>query len=77
MPTSKIRIIACLILGVLAILQGFGMMDNINIVTQVFGLAVMGFGLLMIVYGFTPSTAKQIIKAIVQIVSIPLRKMFG
>lgn len=77
MTTSQIRIVFCLILGIAVITQSFGMINDIAIVTQTFGLATMGFGFLMIIYGFSPSTAKAIINAIVQIVSIPLKALFS
>lgn len=53
------------------------MMYDVSIITQAFSLATMGLALLIIIYGFSPSTAKAVIKAIVQIVSIPLEALFS
>jgi len=76
MKTYMLRIIFCSIIGLLLIALGSQVNSTRDIVTQVFGFAEMGLGLLIVIYGFSPSTAKQIINAIVKIVSIPLKALF-
>ena len=76
MKTYMVRIVFCSIIGLILISLGSQVNSSTNIVTQVFAFAEMGLGLLIIVYGFSPSTAEQIINAIVKIVSIPLKSLF-
>ena len=71
-----LRIVFCSIVGLLLVLFGSQANSSTNIVMQVFGFAEIGLGLLIVIYGFSPSTAKQIINAIVKIVSIPLKGLF-
>lgn len=76
MKTYMLRIVFCSVVGLLLILFGSQINSGTNIIMQVFGFAEMGLGLLIAIYGFSPSTAKQIINAIVKIVSIPLKALF-
>lgn len=77
MKTFMIRMFVCSIVGIFLLIQSSNMMYDVSIITQAFSLATMSLALLIIIYGFSPSTAKAVIKAIVQIVSIPLEALFS
>jgi len=77
MKTFMIRMFVCSIVGVFLLIQSSNMMYDASIITQTFSLAITGLALLIIIYGFSPSTAKAVINAIVQIVSIPLKALFS
>ena len=63
-----VRIIVCVAIGVAIISKGYGMMGEASVVTQSFGFGSLGLGLLLIIYGFKPDRAKQIIAEISKIV---------
>jgi hypothetical protein len=67
----------CSIFGVFLLIQSSNMMYDASIITQTLSLAITGLALLIIIYGFSPSTTKAVINAIVQIVSIPLKALFS
>ena len=60
---SPIRILVCVILGTLLIILGAG--------TGIFGILIIGLGVLMVIYGFSLETAESIVNAIVKIVTAP------
>jgi len=60
-----IRIIACVLIGYQLISFGFR--------NEVFGIPMVGMGLLIIIYGFSPRLAKSVINAIVKIATAPFK----
>lgn len=76
MPTYVLRILVCMMIGAIITLSGLSYLDAPNVTTQMLSPIAMGCGLLIIIYGFSPSTAKEIIKAIVKIVSLPFKALF-
>jgi hypothetical protein len=65
-----LRILVCVAFAGLVVSQGFSMMtDSKNsVVTQSFGFASTGLGFLILIYGFSPEKAKQIISEISRII---------
>jgi len=63
---SPVRILVCVILGTLLIILGAE--------TSIFGILIIGLGVLMVIYGFSPETAKSIINAVVKIATAPFNR---
>jgi len=68
-----IRVIVCVIIGVVVISQGINLLHSDSFVNQVLAIPILGMGLLVVIYGFSPRLGKKIIDAIVDIVRIALR----
>jgi len=64
--TSLIRIFVCVILGTLLIILGAK--------AGIFGILTIGLGVLVVMYGFSPETAKSIVNAVVKIVTAPFNR---
>jgi hypothetical protein len=76
MSASMIRIVICVIVGILLCSQGLAMMNEPVFTSQLLGTVAIGCGLLIIIFGFSPSAASAVISAIVKIISLPF-KLFG
>ena len=76
MTTYVLRILVCIIVGAILAFSGLSYIDAPSLTTQMMSPIAIGCGLLIIMYGFSPSTAKEIIKAIVKIVSLPFKTLF-
>lgn len=63
--TSLIRIMVCVLIGFYLI--------SIGIENEIFGILTTAMGLLIVIYGFSPRLAKNIINAIVKIATAPFK----
>ena len=77
MGTYLIRIAICVLFGAILCSQGLSMMNEPNLSSQLMGTVALGGGLLIIIYGFSPGVASAVISAIVKIISLPFKALFG
>ena len=49
------------------------MLHSSNVVNQILAIPVIGMGLMVVIFGFSPRLGKRIIEAIVDIVKIVLK----
>ena len=73
MHKALMRIALCAFIGVLIISQSASLLHNDNVVDQILAIPILAMGLLIVIFGFSPSLGKRIIKAIVDIVKIVFR----
>lgn len=73
MHKALMRIALCAFIGVLIISQSASLLHNNNVVDQILAIPILAMGLLIVIFGFSPSLGKRIIKAIVDIVKIVFR----
>jgi hypothetical protein len=71
-----IRIAVCVFMGALLIGTGANGLNDGNILTQPYSLALTAFGLFIIMYGFNPKIGNAIVKAITKIVTVSLKRLF-
>lgn len=62
------RMLICVAFASLSVSKAFDMINDISVVTQTFSLVPLCLGFLLLIYGFSPNMAKQVIKAIVDII---------
>jgi len=70
MHKALMRIALCAFIGVWIISQSTSSLHSDNVVDQILALPILAMGLLIVIFGFSPSLGKKIIKAIVDIVKI-------
>lgn len=73
---SLSRMIVCISVAAMSILKGFEMINDVSIINQTYSLILLGLGFVLLIYAFSPSMAKQVIKAIVDIIRIPFKAIF-
>ena len=70
---TLIRIVLCVFVGILLISEGASLLYSSNVVNQILAIPVIGMGLMVVIFGFSPRLGKRIIEAIVDIVKIVLK----
>lgn len=70
-----LRIVFCLLLGTMLCSTGLSMMNEPIFTSQLMGTVALGSGLLIVIYGFSPGVASQVISAIVKIISLPFKAL--
>ncbi len=77
MSVYLIRITVCVMLGLWLCSQGLAMMNETVFPNQLMGVVAIGVGLLIVIFGFSPGAASAVIKAIVDIISLPFKALVG
>jgi hypothetical protein len=73
---NEIMTLCCLAIGLLLIYKGMTILTISDFLTKPYSILFVGCGLLIIIFGFSPRKASEIIKAIVEIVTAPLKAIF-
>ena len=67
---TSIRIVLCVLIGMFLISVGVSLLHSSNVMNQILAIPVIGMGLMVVIFGFSPRLGKKIIEAIVDIVKI-------